>query len=77
MSGEDKQSAFLSRKESMMLLFNNDNETMKLSTQMAYNCIDEYGNYVFPTDIIASEPNIAYGSADGFSYITRLLVDNE
>ena len=77
MSGEDRQSTFSSRKESIMLLFNNDNEAMNLTTQLAYNYMDEYGNYVFPTDIIAAEPNIAYGSADGFSFIPRLLVDNE
>lgn len=49
------------------VLFNSENE---ISSTAKY--FDEFGNYVFPTDIVANTPNIATGTPAGLTFIDNL-----
>ena len=50
----------ISKDEAMRLLFDGiSNE----NTESQY--MDEYGNYVFPTDLVANTPNTAVGTPNG------------
>lgn len=36
------------------------------------NCFDEFGNYVFPTDLVANTPNTVVGTSSGLSFINGI-----
>ena len=63
----------ISREEAIAMLFQKTDEPQdQENTDLLNKCMDEYGNYVFSTDAFISEPNTAYGSSDGFNYLTRI-----
>lgn len=37
-------------------------------------CFDEFGNYVFPTDMVANTPNTAIGTSVGLAFIDGLCL---
>lgn len=57
--------------EDAMLLLTKDamNEGVREYRKCDY--LDEYGNYVFPTKMVANEPNTAYSSPEGCNYILQ------
>ena len=59
--------ALISKDKALEMLF--VTEETKLST---FNCFDEYGNYLFPTDFVVDTPNTAVGTPLGFSVIREL-----
>lgn len=59
----------LSKDEAIDLLFGKEE-----ISQSAHNCFDEFGNYFFPTDMVANTPNTAIGTAVGLAYINNLNV---
>lgn len=59
----------------LLLLKNNEQGSIQDSTS-ASDYLDEYGNYVFSTDAVVKEPNIAYGSLEGYCYISRFNSKN-
>lgn len=58
----------ISKETAFELLFNTEDKNH--STQ---NCFDEYGNYVFPTDLFTNTPNIATGTPSGL-YLNGLCI---
>lgn len=54
----------LSKEEAIKLLFN-----MGYSNHNNQDCFDEFGNYIFPTDLVAITPNTASGTSSGLSFI--------
>ena len=63
----------VSREEAISMLFQGIDEPQNQdNTVLSNEYMDEYGNYVFSTDAVISEPNIAYGSSGGFNYLTRI-----
>ena len=63
----------ISQEEAIDLLFQNIDKTPNQdNTSFSSECMDEYGNYVYSTDTVISEPNTAYGSSGGFNYLTRI-----
>ena len=61
----------LTQEEAMQLLFGGfDESTFGQGTTNVYT--DQYGDYVYPTDLVASKPNTAYGSSGGFDYLCLL-----
>ena len=54
----------LSKDEAFRLLFE-DNSDNNFETQY----IDEYGNYVFPTDLVADTPNTAIGAPNEWNFL--------
>lgn len=70
---EKKADNPINREEAITLLFQNTDEPQDQENIVLSNeCMDEYGNYVFSTDAVISEPNTAYGSSCGFKYLTRI-----
>ena len=63
----------LSEHDAVNLLFDNDG----LDNNIDYEYIDEYGNYVFPTDFVANTPNTASGSSFSFTTISLFPKDEE
>lgn len=59
----------ISKETAFGLLFNTEDKT-----HSNINCFDKYGNYVFPTDLIANTPNIATGTPSGLSFLNGLCV---
>lgn len=64
-----EQTLNVQMQEAIALLFKQDT-SLPRSTVSSSSVVDEYGNYFFPSDVRMDEPNIAYGSADGFSSLT-------
>ena len=58
----------ISKETAFELLFNTEDKT-----HSNLNCFDKYGNYVFPTDLIANTPNIATGTPSGL-YLNGLCI---
>ena len=58
----------ISKETAFELLFSTEDK--KHSNQ---NCFDKYGNYVFPTDLVANTPNIATGTPSGL-YLNGLCI---
>lgn len=54
----------VTREEAFDLLFSKKEDSL---SEQSY--FDEYGNYVFPTDLVANTPNSATGTSSGFSII--------
>lgn len=59
----------LSKDEAFRLLFENISDESDESQYM-----DEYGNYVFPTDLVANTPNTAIGTSNGLFSIGLSLI---
>ncbi len=59
----------LSKDEAFRLLFENIYDESDESQYM-----DEYGNYVFPTDLVANTPNTAIGTSNGLFSIGLSLI---
>lgn len=59
----------ISKEKAFELLFNTEDK--KLSNQ---NCFDKFGNYVFPTDLVANTPNTATGTSSGLSFLNGICV---
>ena len=55
--------------EAYQLLFDKNDED---SGEVQY--MDEYGNYVFPTDLVSSTPNTAVGTPSGSYEIAHIRV---
>ena len=66
-----KEKAF-SKQDAVNLLF--DGDELGDNTELEY--MDEYGNYVFPTDFVASTPNTASGSSSAFNTVS-LFQEND
>lgn len=47
----------ISKERAIELLYSNGDSF----EQRSHNCFDEYGNYIYPTDLIVSTPNYATG----------------
>ena len=60
--GEKSNKQLLGKDKAIQLLFYS--ESKESYNESRY--FDEYGNYFFPTDYVATSPNTAYGSSDGY-----------
>lgn len=59
----------LSKDEAFRMLFDKSSDE---SDELQY--MDEYGNYVFPTDLVANTPNTAIGTSNGLFAIGLSLI---
>ncbi len=59
----------LSKDEALRLLFEKGSDD---SVEFQY--MDKYGNYVFPTDLVATTPNTAIGTANGLEAIGLSII---
>ena len=55
----------ISKEKAVELLFSIDE-----TNHTKHVCFDEYGNYVFPTDLAANTPNTAIGTSSGISFFS-------
>ena len=46
----------------------------KEKLQSDNKCFDEYGNYIFPTDMVANTPNTAVGTSVGLAFIDEFCL---
>lgn len=66
-----------SKKEyAIYLLTQNANDSLMNNIRLC-NYLDEYGNYVFATDMTIAEPNTAYGSAEGYSNLLKCDINRK
>ena len=61
----------ISLEEAKHLLFDTAD---KNETEQSVMCFytDQYGDYIYPSDLVTRKPNTAYGSSDGFNYLCML-----
>ena len=59
----------ITKDKAIELLFSN-----KKTINSDPKCFDEFGNYVFPTDMVVNTPNTAIGTSEGMSLIDGLYL---
>lgn len=58
-------SKFITRQHAIDLLYAQNSDNLVTGNFI----MDEFGNYIFPTDVIISKPNSVCGSAEGCEHI--------
>lgn len=71
--GEKSSKRLISKDEAIQLLFHSES----IESYNESRCFDEYGNYFFPTDYVATSPNTAYGSSDGYELSELIQISGE
>ena len=59
----------ISKEKAFELLFNTED-----TNRSNQNYFDKFGNYVFPTDLVANTPNTATGTSSGLSFLNGICV---